>query len=156
MGYLPGDINSKFAPWSAIMTDVFEEYMTRSRMYQLINSGQLSMLPIGFMRGKTFTNSFVIADEMQNSTKNQMRMLLTRVGEGSRLVVTGDVEQSDLIGTTNGLYDIITRMHLQGTDTFKYIDYACMLRSDICRHPLVEEVLDKLYNPSNIVTDNAI
>jgi phosphate starvation-inducible PhoH-like protein len=156
MGYLPGDINSKFGPWSTIMTDVFEEYMTRSRMYKLINSGQLSILPLGYMRGKTFKNSFVIADEMQNSTRNQMRMLMTRVGEGSRLVVTGDVEQSDLVGTTNGLYDVVTRMNLHGTDNFKYIDYTCMLRGDICRHPLVDEVLTKLYTPDSIVTENAI
>jgi phosphate starvation-inducible PhoH-like protein len=146
IGHLPGDINDKFAPWSAIMTDVFEEYMTRSRMYKLIGSGHLSIQPIGYMRGKTFKNSFVVADEMQNSTKNQMRMLMTRIGEGSRLVVTGDVEQSDLMGTSNGLYDVVVRMHQEGIESFKYIDYTCLLRDDICRHPLIDEVLTKLYS----------
>ena len=92
------------------------------------------------MRGRTFKNAFVIADEMQNSTPNQMKMLLTRIGEGTKLVVTGDLEQSDL-GPDNGLENLVYK--LQCTD-LNYIEHVKMDDEDIIRHPAVNEVLKVL------------
>jgi len=93
--------------------------------------------PLGYMRGRTFSNTLIIADEMQNTTPSQMKMLLTRVGEGTKLIVTGDLEQSDL-GPDNGLADIIYNMQCQDLE---YIVHVEMGDVDIVRHPAVKEVL---------------
>jgi phosphate starvation-inducible PhoH-like protein len=92
------------------------------------------------MRGRTFTDTLIIADEMQNATPNQMKMLLTRVGEGTKLIVTGDLEQSDL-GQENGLEDLIYKMQCQDLD---YITHVEMEDEDIVRHPAVKEILSIL------------
>ena len=92
------------------------------------------------MRGRTFENTIIIADEMQNSTPNQMKMLLTRLGENTKLIVTGDLEQSDL-GDTNGLADLIYKMQCI---ELEYIDHVQLEHDDIVRHPAVKEVM-KLY-----------
>jgi phosphate starvation-inducible PhoH-like protein len=92
------------------------------------------------MRGRTFNNTVIIADEMQNSTPNQMKMLLTRIGENTKLIVTGDLEQSDL-GEENGLAELIYKLH--GMD-LEYIDHVKMTDDDIVRHPAVNEVLKVL------------
>jgi len=97
MGYLPGDMDQKMEPWARPMYDIFEQSMTHSQMDRCI-----SIEPLGYMRGRTFENTVIIADEMQNSTQNQMKMLLTRIGIGTKLIITGDLEQSDL-GEDNGL-----------------------------------------------------
>src|SRR5210317_841402 len=91
MGYLPGDMERKMEPWTKPMYDIFEQHLSPTQIDRYIR-----IEPLGYMRGRTFTNSLIIADEMQNSTPNQMRMLLTRIGEGTKLVITGDLEQSDL------------------------------------------------------------
>lgn len=93
--------------------------------------------PLGYMRGRTFENTLIIADEMQNATPNQMKMLLTRVGEGTKLVITGDLQQSDL-GDDNGLADLIYRMSIYDAE---YIQHIHMQEDDIIRHPAVNEVL---------------
>ena len=97
----------------------------------------ITIEPLGYMRGRTFENTLIIADEMQNSTPNQMKMLLTRVGEGTKLIVTGDLEQSDL-GPENGLQDLIYKMQCQDLE---YITHVGMGEEDIVRHPVVKEVL---------------
>jgi len=132
MGYLPGELERKMEPWIRPMVDIVETYLTRSQLDR-----HVSIEPLGFMRGRTFNNSFIIADEMQNSTPNQMKMLLTRLGDGSKLIITGDMEQSDL-GLENGLIDIVHR--IQDKD-LEYIDYVTMSEDDIIRHPAVSEVL---------------
>ena len=96
--------------------------------------------PLGYMRGRTFSHTLIIADEMQNATPNQMKMLLTRIGEGTKLVVTGDLEQSDL-GPDNGLENLVYK--LQCTD-LNYIEHVKMDDEDIIRHPAVNEVLKVL------------
>ena len=96
--------------------------------------------PLGYMRGRTFDDTIIIADEMQNSTPNQMKMLLTRVGEGTRLIVTGDMEQSDL-GPENGLTDLIYKLQCVDLEYMKHIE---MEDDDIVRHPAVNEVLKVL------------
>ncbi len=108
IGFLPGDIDDKMAPWVRHILDVFEEYKPRSVIRSLLNSGVIEIAPLGFMRGRTFKNTFVLADEMQNSTPAQMKMLVTRIGKDSKLIITGDSDQCD--NGSNGLADIIQKI----------------------------------------------
>lgn len=135
MGYLPGDMDKKMEPWTKPMFDIFEKYLSHNQMDRCI-----IIEPLGYMRGRTFENTVIIADEMQNSTQNQMKMLLTRVGENTKLIVTGDLEQSDL-NEENGL-TLLTR-RIRGLD-LKYITHVEMDESDVVRHPVVNEVLKVL------------
>ncbi|AGH30853.1 PhoH-like phosphate starvation-inducible [Micromonas pusilla virus 12T] len=135
MGYLPGDLFQKMEPWTKPMYDIFEKHLTHNQMDRSI-----VIEPLGYMRGRTFDDTIIIADEMQNSTPNQMKMLLTRVGEGTRLIVTGDMEQSDL-GPENGLTDLIYKMQCVDLEYMKHIE---MEDDDIVRHPAVNEVLKVL------------
>lgn len=135
MGYLPGEMERKMEPWIRPMMDVFETHLTRNQLENCVR-----VEPLGFMRGRTFNDSFIIADEMQNSTPNQMKMLLTRLGENSKMIVMGDLKQSDL-HRENGLKDLVKRM--EGRE-FEYIDHVIMNDEDILRHPAVAEIL-KIY-----------
>ena len=135
MGYLPGDMDQKMEPWTRPMYDIFEQSMTHTQMDRSI-----TVEPLGYMRGRTFTDTLIIADEMQNSTPNQMKMLLTRIGEGTKLIVTGDLEQSDL-GKDNGLENLIYKMQCQ---ELEYITHVEMGDADIVRHPAVKEILKVL------------
>jgi phosphate starvation-inducible protein PhoH and related proteins len=132
MGYLPGDMDQKMEPWTRPMYDIFEQSMTHNQMDRCI-----SIEPLGYMRGRTFHHTLIIADEMQNSTPNQMKLLLTRLGEGTKIVVTGDLEQSDLEGD-NGLENLVYKMQCMELD---YIQHVEMEDDDIIRHPAVKEVL---------------
>lgn len=133
MGYLPGEVERKMEPWTKPMIEIFEKYLTRGEM-----NARVSIEPLGFMRGRTFDNSYIIADEMQNSTVNQMKMLLTRIGENTKIIVTGDVEQSDLGLEDNGLYDLLHRI---GDDELEYSERVKMTNDDIVRHPAINELL---------------
>ena len=135
MGYLPGDIDKKMEPWTKPAYDIFERYLSHNQLERCI-----AIEPLGYMRGRTFDNTVIIADEMQNSTPNQMKMLLTRIGTNTKLIVTGDLEQSDL-GEHNGLAELIHKM--DGMD-LKYIEHVQMDDDDIVRHPAVSEVLKVL------------
>ena len=132
MGYLPGDMDQKMEPWTRPMYDIFEQSMTHNQMDRCI-----SIEPLGYMRGRTFHHTLIIADEMQNSTPNQMKLLLTRIGEGTKIIVTGDLEQSDLEGD-NGLENLVYKMQCIELD---YIQHVEMGDGDIVRHPAVKEVL---------------
>ena len=132
MGYLPGDMDQKMEPWTRPMYDIFEQSMTHNQMDRCI-----SIEPLGYMRGRTFNHTLIIADEMQNSTPNQMKLLLTRLGEGTKIIVTGDLEQSDLEGN-NGLENLVYKMQCMELD---YIQHVEMGDDDIVRHPAVKEVL---------------
>ena len=139
MGYLPGDIDKKMEPWVRPMYDVFEKSFSMSKMERYIE-----IAPLGYMRGRTFNDTFIIADEMQNSTINQIKMVMTRLGENSKMVISGDLEQSDLSEKTNGLWDLTQRMK-EYDGEFEYIERVKMRGEDIVRHPAVEEIL-KIYN----------
>jgi phosphate starvation-inducible PhoH-like protein len=132
MGYLPGDMDQKMEPWTKPMYDIFGQFFNRNQMDRFI-----TVEPLGYMRGRTFNNTLIIADEMQNATPNQVKMLLTRVGEGTKLIITGDLEQSDL-GPENGLRDLVYKMQCQDLE---YIRHVEMGDEDIVRHPAVKEVL---------------
>jgi phosphate starvation-inducible PhoH-like protein len=135
MGYLPGDMDQKMEPWTKPMYDIFGQFFNRNQMDRFI-----TVEPLGYMRGRTFNNTLIIADEMQNATPNQVKMLLTRVGEGTKLIITGDLEQSDL-GPENGLGDLVYKMQCQDLE---YIRHVEMGDEDIVRHPAVKEVLSIL------------
>jgi phosphate starvation-inducible PhoH-like protein len=129
LGFLPGKLEKKMEPWVKPMFEIFEkEKVQRS----------VDIVPIAYMRGRTFKNSFIIADEMQNSTPSQMKMVLTRLGDVSRMVITGDLEQSDLKYKRNGLEDLFEKLDKK---ELEYLDHMQFLHEDIQRHPAVSEVL---------------
>lgn len=146
-GFLPGDINQKMHPWMIPIYDNFNLFTVKSKLDYLINTGKLEIVPLSFIRGRTFHDSLIIADEMQNSTHNQMKTLLTRVGLNSTLIITGDLDQCDLdIAGQNGLLDFITRFgNFQTTHNVyddEFIDIIKLDDSDIQRSDTVKHILD--------------
>ena len=109
IGYLPGSLINKMHPWTRPIFDILEEFYSLREIDSMIHSGIIEISPLAFMRGRTFKRSFVIADEMQNSSPNQMLMLATRLGEQSRMVITGDLKQSDRC-ENNGLLDLMNKL----------------------------------------------
>lgn len=141
-GFLPGTLQEKMAPWTRPVFDLFEEYYTPDQIEYMLSDNKVEISPLAYMRGRTFKNSYIIADEMQNATDNQMKMLLTRIGEGSKLVVTGDLAQHDRGYESNGLKLFIERLQRIASDRIKVVEFA---NTDIERHPVVDEVLE-IYN----------
>ena len=139
-GFLPGDLNAKMEPWTKPIFDVVREYYTAKQIQTMITEGIIEVSPLAFMRGRTFKNAFVIADEMQNATPSQMKMLLTRIGDDSRMVVTGDIAQTDRKEYENGLLDF-QKLYDAYLDS-EYISVSKFDHEDIERHPAVAEVLD--------------
>ena len=95
IGFLPGNIIKKMDPWTKPIIDIFEEKYSKQEIEKLIHNNIIEISPLAFMRGRTFKNAYIIADEMQNSSPNQMLMLTTRIGENSKMIITGDLKQSD-------------------------------------------------------------
>ena len=140
LGFLPGTLEQKMAPWTRPIFDVLREYFNSREIEGMIEEGIIEIAPLAYMRGRTFKNSFILADEMQNATQNQMKMLLTRLGEGSMMAVTGDLAQADRL-KDNGLIDFTNRL-LEINP--KHIDIVNFGTGDIERHNAVKEVL-KVY-----------
>ena len=138
LGFLPGDLNEKMAPWTRPIFDVFAEYYKQADIKKMLEEGVIEISPLAYMRGRTFKNAYIVADEMQNATVNQMKMLLTRLGEGSKMVVTGDLAQADRL-SDNGLIDFC---NLLANKRLKHIDIIEFDHKDIERHEAVKEVLD--------------
>jgi phosphate starvation-inducible PhoH-like protein len=138
LGFLPGTLNEKMAPWTRPIFDVLGEYYKTQDIAKMLDEGVIEISPLAYMRGRTFKNAYIIADEMQNATVNQMKMLLTRLGENSKMVVTGDLAQADRLND-NGL---INFCNLLGTKSnLKHIDIVQFDHKDIERHNAVKEVL---------------
>ena len=129
------------APWTRPIFDYFEEYYPKNVIAKFLEDGVIEISPLAFMRGRNFKNAFIIADEIQLATVNQVKMLLTRIGEGSQMVVTGDLEQADR-GMNNGLHDFLKR--IESFPTLTHIDIVMFNHADIERHEAVKEVL-KIY-----------
>ena len=142
-GFLPGDLNAKMAPWTRPIIDYVEEYYRPSEVTKMLEDKIIEISPLAYMRGRTFKNSWIIADEMQNATPSQMKMLLTRLGDGSKIVVTGDTRQADRKEADNGLLDF-KRLVDSYTATCKYVSGVEFTGKDIMRHPAVSEIL-KIY-----------
>ncbi len=146
IGYLPGNINEKMNPWTIPVFDVFREHFNSNELKYLLSENKIEIVPLGLMRGRTFKDSFVIADEMQNSTPTQMLMLLTRIGDNSKMVITGDLNQSDL-KAINGFQDLIQKLsskydkeyHKMIKDELSIVNFK---EEDIMRSKLVSTILE--------------
>jgi len=159
LGFLPGTIVNKMDPWTRPIFDIFSEFYSQNEIEYMIKTGVIEISPLAYMRGRTFKYSFIIADEMQNSSPNQMLMMTTRIGEGSKMVITGDLKQSDRFPVdnhrfsdrsdvsldNNGLYDFIQKIQsFNGTnDDIRLVE---MENSDIERSHVVIKVLE-MYEP---------
>jgi phosphate starvation-inducible PhoH-like protein len=128
-------------PWTRPIFDVFEEYYHPREIQNMIEDGVIEIAPLAMMRGRTFKNSFIIADECQNTSASQMKMLLTRIGENSRMVVTGDLNQADR-PKENGLLEFCNLYNKGGE--YRMIAMARFDIKDVERHPVVKEIL-KIY-----------
>lgn len=152
IGFLPGNIVKKMDPWTRPIFDLFLEFFSKTELDNYINSNIIEISPLAFMRGRTFKNSFIIADEMQNSSPNQMKLLTTRIGINSKMVITGDLNQTD-IQTMNGLQDFINRLYdyKHGTNnTMENIKIVTFEKYDIERSKIVKNVIDIYdYNKNN-------
>jgi phosphate starvation-inducible PhoH-like protein len=140
-GFLPGDLNQKMDPWVRPLTDILREYYRQPDITAMIADQVIEIAPLAFMRGRTFKDCFIIADEMQNATPNQVKMLMTRIGEGSKIVITGDVEQADRNRGNKGLLDLCQRLQEGGVTGIAVCDLD---NRDIQRHKIIDSVL-RLY-----------
>ena len=140
-GFLPGDLNKKMEPWTRPLLDIMKEFYQPREIVKMIEDEIIEISPLAFMRGRTFKNAWIVADEMQNATPNQMKMLLTRIGENSKIVVTGDVEQTDRKRADNGLIDLCERLKRSG---FTGLELCELGSRDVQRHPIITNVL-KMY-----------
>lgn len=142
LGYLPGSVSHKMDPWMRPLYDSLSEYFTTKEVNTMVHDGIIEIAPLGFMRGRTFKDAWIVADEMQNSTPIQTRMITTRIGEGSKLVMTGDLAQSDLGSNENGLSEFIhvwkTTGIISSLDSIHCLELG---QSDVKRSKTVSDVL---------------
>jgi phosphate starvation-inducible protein PhoH len=149
LGFLPGNIVKKMDPWTRPIFDIFMEHYSKTEIDNMLYNNIIEISPLAFMRGRTFKNAFIIADEMQNSSPNQMMMLTTRIGTNSRMVITGDLNQSDK-SKNNGLTDLISKLQIyynfnNSTDDKSNIKLVELEVSDIERSEVVKKMID-IYN----------
>jgi len=152
IGYLPGSLINKMNPWTRPIFDILEEYYSLREIDSMIHSGTIEISPLAFMRGRTFKKSFIIADEMQNSSPNQMFMLATRLGEGSRMVITGDLKQSDRCDD-NGLLDLLNKLH-KNKRSFHEFKTVLFEQCDVERSITVSKILE-LYSDKPSIAKNS-
>ena len=141
-GFLPGDLNAKMEPWTRPIMDIMQEYYRPAEIAKMLDEQIIEISPLAFMRGRTFKNSWIIADEMQNATPAQAKMLMTRIGTNSKIVITGDVEQADRNSGDNGLMDLVERLR---SSPVNGITVCPMENRDVQRHKIIGDVL-KLYS----------
>lgn len=139
LGYLPGTLEEKMAPWVRPIYDILYTFITPKEVTTLMEDKVIEIAPLGYMRGRTFKNCWIVADEMQNSTIAQMKMLMTRLGENSRMVITGDLEQYDRIQEVNGLEDFLDKFKGKRSSSITSVEFQ---KVDIQREEVVKEVLD--------------
>jgi len=139
LGFLPGDMQEKMAPYLRPLYDSLGDRLGGKKVRQLLEDGTIEIAPIGFMRGRTLNNSFVVIDEAQNCTYVQLKMILSRLGWHSTMVVTGDPDQSDLLEGISGLSQISERL-----ESLSNVAICRLGKTDIVRHPLVAEMLNVL------------
>ncbi len=139
LGFLPGALEDKLDPYMRPLFDALGERLGGKRLRQMMGDGTIEIAPVAYMRGRTLNNAFIVVDEAQNCTYQQIKMLLTRLGWHSTMVVTGDPEQTDLLPELSGLADIAGRM-----DALDRVAVVRMTREDVIRHPLVAEMLEIL------------
>lgn len=147
LGYLPGTLEEKLNPYIRPIFDIIYNFISPKEVETMIENKVIEISPLGFLRGRTFKNCWIIADEMQNSTISQMKMLLTRLGENSRLVITGDLEQNDRHGEINGLEDFLNKMKGHRSDSISSIEFD---KTEVEREDVVKEVLE-IYETNKIL-----
>jgi phosphate starvation-inducible PhoH-like protein len=137
LGFLPGDLYEKVNPYLRPLYDALHDMMNFEKATKLVQRGIIEVAPLAFMRGRTLNDSFVILDEAQNTTSEQMKMFLTRLGFSSKAVITGDITQIDLPeGKTSGLVE--ARQLLEGVEDIAFIHFG---KQDVIRHPLVQKII---------------
>jgi phosphate starvation-inducible PhoH-like protein len=137
LGYLPGDMQEKVMPYLRPLYDALYDMMEIEKIDQLVERGIIEVAPLAYMRGRTLNDSFIILDEAQNSTQEQMKMFLTRIGFDSKAVITGDLTQSDLpSGKESGLIQVVSL--LKGIKGIRFINFT---GEDVVRHELVQEII---------------
>jgi phosphate starvation-inducible protein PhoH and related proteins len=139
LGFLPGDLHEKLAPYLRPLYDALNERIGGKRLRQLMTEGAIEIAPVAYMRGRTLNNAFVVIDEAQNCTYGQIKMLLTRLGWHSTMILTGDPDQSDLLNGLSGLADVANRL-----EAVPDIAVVRLNDRDIVRHPLVAGMLTVL------------
>jgi phosphate starvation-inducible PhoH-like protein len=148
LGFLPGDLSEKVDPYMRPLYDALRDMMDMEKATRLIERGTIEVAPLAFMRGRTLNDSFVILDEAQNTTGEQMKMFLTRLGDGSQAVITGDVTQIDLpSGTESGLVEAVRVLR-----SVRGIGFMRFEAADVVRHPLVQSIIqayDRAKNPGS-------
>ena len=138
LGFLPGDLKEKVDPYLRPLYDALQDMLPEGKLQQRIETDQIEIAPLAYMRGRTLSSAYVILDEAQNTTPSQMKMFLTRLGENSRMVVTGDPTQSDLPpGMPSGLSDAVAKLRL-----LTAVGVAQFNKKDVVRHPLVSEIIN--------------
>jgi len=137
LGFLPGDIFQKVNPYLRPLYDAIYDMIPASELEKYMQTGRVEIAPLAFMRGRTLNNAFIILDEAQNTTHTQMKMFLTRLGFGSKAVVTGDITQIDLVGVPSGLAEVPRILAGIPGIAIVYLD-----RADVVRHPLVKAIIE--------------
>jgi phosphate starvation-inducible PhoH-like protein len=146
IGYLPGSINQKMDPWTKPIFDIFLDFFSKSELDIMLINGKIEICPLAFMRGRTFKYSFIIADEMQNSSPSQMKMLTTRLGNNCRMIITGDLQQTDII-KENGLHNFVNKFK-EFNQTSELIHIIQLNNDDIERSNIVKKVIE-IYDYDN-------
>ena len=139
IGFLPGTLEDKMAPWMRPIYDILYNFYKPDEIKKMIDDKIIEISPLAFMRGRTFKNAWIIADEMQNSTISQMKMLLTRIGENTKLIITGDCDQHDRVNEINGLQDFLNRIKGRRSNSISSIEFE---KGDIERENVVKEILE--------------
>lgn len=144
-GFLPGNLNKKMEPWTRPMFDALRRYLPQKKIDEYLYDQRIEVAPLAYMRGRTFDNAWIIGDEMQNTTPSQMKMLLTRIGEGSKMVLAGDMDQHDRGFEENGLWDLVTRICPESMN-ISHVEFS---ENDVVRAEVIKEIL-RMYGPSGI------
>jgi phosphate starvation-inducible PhoH-like protein len=149
LGFLPGSLESKMDPWTRPIFDTLRETFSAKEIEKMMEESIIEIVPLGFMRGRTFKNAWIIADEMQNSSPTQMFMLATRIGEGSKMIITGDLNQSDLNPNKNGLLEIYHKVRMtERQNGLDYVQYIELDKEDVQRSRAAKIILG-IYESAN-------
>ena len=135
-GHLPGNLEQKMAPWTRPMFDALYRWYTPKKVRDMMYDQQIEICPLAYMRGRTFDRAWIIGDEMQNSTPSQMKMFLTRIGEGSKMAVIGDPDQHDRGFEENGLFDLVNKLNYS-----ENIRHVLFTEGDVVRSEVIKEIL---------------
>ena len=139
IGFLPGDMEDKLAPYLRPLMDALSDRLAPKTLRSMLQEGLIEIAPVAFMRGRTLNNAFVVIDEAQNCTYTQLKMLLTRLGWNSTMIITGDPAQTDLLPEMSGLSDVAERL-----ETLEDVSVVRLGQEDVVRHPLVAKMLTAL------------